>query len=120
MSSENGSLELAQRDYFVVSVGKKTEAFGPFTADEADEVASTGIGTINYITKTVLKVDRTKVDPEEVAKEAMTVLSTILAGRRHSSSPQCLPVAQYRELERLAAQYKSALDNQLEKTDAYS
>ncbi len=101
------------KEHFVVRVGKDLSVAGPFTESDAAEEANKGIGTINYITKKVAVVDRTNVSPSDVAAEAMNMLDKILSGRKHSSSPQCLPVGQYRELDRLNAQYKAAMAAQL-------
>ena len=107
-----------QKEHFVVRTGKELSVSGPFTESEAADEAAKGIGTINHIVKKVATVDRTNVLPTEVAEEAMTILEKILSGRRHSSSPQCLPVAQFRELERLNAQYKAAVAAQTGESDA--
>ena len=101
-----------KKEYFVVRAGKELAVSGPFTAGVAADEANKGIGIINYIVKIDTVVNRTHVNPNEVATEAMEILDKILSGRRHSSSPQCLPVAHYRELERLSAQYKAAKESQ--------
>jgi len=104
--------------YFVIRVDKNTNAVetivvGP-DLEKAEELAKSGVGCVNYVVGTVDTIDRLTPPPAEIAEEAIKFLQDVIKGRRHSSSPQCLPTAQYRRLAELAEQYARAVENQKE------
>lgn len=105
--------------YFVVRAvqkGDKLEVLETVVANkdgsDLDELANQGVGSINYIVGTISVVDRLTPPPADIAEEAIKFLQEVVKGRRHSSSPQCLPTAQYRRLAELAEQYARAQELQ--------
>ena len=106
--------------YFVVRMdksGKITETIQVLKDDKDQilEIAHSGVGCINLIAKVESQVDRINVPPTEVAEEAIKVLSEIIKSRKRSSSPQCLPMGNYRQLVGLVEQYDRA--QQIAKAD---
>ena len=101
--------------YFVVrcdEAGEVISAQGEENWDNARALAKSGIGTINFICQSNEIVDRLTAPPADIAEETIKFLQDVIKGRRHSSSPQCLPTAQYRRLVELAEQYGRAVENQ--------
>ena len=104
-----------QPKFFVISVNGqqnvvKTEA--ATSGEEANTIANEGVGTINYIAQTIAQVDRLTPPAADIAEEAIKFLQEVIKGRRHSTSPQCLPTAQYRKLVEFAEQYARAQELQ--------
>ena len=77
------------------------------TQKEAEAAANTGVGVVNYVVATIAEYDRTSLDPKDIADECAKLMLEITQ-HRHTSSPQCIPVAMYRKMEKLANQYKIA------------
>ena len=104
-----------QAPFFVISVdadNNVTKAEIVENRVEADIIAHSSIGTINYIAKTIGEVDRLTPPPKDIAEAAIVFLQEVVKGRRHSTSPQCLPTAQYRKLVEFANQYARAQELQ--------
>ena len=104
---------MANQEYFVVRVDEKGKIFDTVAVPEdgnPEEVAKNGIGCFNYIVKAEKVIDKCTPAPEDIAEEAARFLQAVIKGRRHSTSPQCLPVSQYRRLEELATMYERAVE----------
>jgi hypothetical protein len=101
--------------FFVVSVDANQNVVKAEIAEsraEADVIANAGIGSINYIAGTITEVDRLTPPPKLIAEAAISFLHEVIKGRKHSTSPQCLPMAQYRKLAEFAEQYARAQEIQ--------
>lgn len=101
--------------YFVVrcnEAGEVVSAEGQESLVAAQELSRSGIGTINYVCTWAECCDRLTAPPADIAEETIKFLQEVINGRRHSTSPQCLPTAQYRRLVQLAEQYGRAVENQ--------
>lgn len=104
---------MANQEYFVVRVDEKGEIIDTVAVPEdrnPEEFANSGIGCFNYVVKTEKVIDKCTPAPEDIAEEAARFLQVVIKGRRHSTSPQCLPVSQYRRLEELATMYERAVE----------
>jgi hypothetical protein len=104
---------MANQEYFVVRVDAKGEIVDTVAVPEdrdPEEFATSGIGCFNYITKTEKIIDKCTPAPKDVAEETARFLQEVIKGRRHSTSPQCLPVSQWRRLEELATMYERAVE----------
>lgn len=104
-----------QPPFFVISVDGERNVIKAEIAEtraEADVIAQNGIGSINYIAGTIAEVDRLTPPPKDIAEAAISFLHEVVKGRRHSTSPQCIPMAQYRKLVEFAEQYARAQELQ--------
>jgi hypothetical protein len=104
--------------YFVVSVDEESKEAKILdnkeyaSQKEADDVAANvGVGVINYVVATVAEYDRTYLEPKDIADECAKLLLEATQYRQ-TSSPQCIPVAMYRKMEKLASQYKEAIEKE--------
>lgn len=70
-------------------------------------LANSGVGVINYVADVTHVCDRTKVMRSDIAEECAKLMIEITSNR-NTSSPQCIPVALYRKMEKLANQFKQA------------
>lgn len=101
--------------FFVISVDANKNVVKAEIAEsraEADVIANAGIGSINYIAETIVEIDRLTPPPKDIAEAAIGFLHEVIKGRKHSTSPQCLPMAQYRKLAEFAEQYARAQEIQ--------
>ena len=101
--------------FFVISVDAENNIVKSEIAKsraEADVIASSGIGSINYIAEKIDEIDRLNAPPKDIAEVAISFLYEVIKGRKHSTSPQCLPMAQYRKLAEFAEQYARAQEIQ--------
>lgn len=103
--------------FFVIStddnknIVKVVEAI---SLEDGKEIAhNASVGCVNHVVGTLHTVDRVDAPAAEVAEEAMQFLWSVVEGRNRTSSPQCLPVAQYKKLVELAGQYKRAKSQEL-------
>ena len=99
--------------FFVVSVDEHDQASiqgacAHLNQQSAEEAAATGVGTTNYVVGTLVEFDRTSLDASEIAGECAKLMMEITSNR-HTSSPQCIPVAMYKQMAKLAQQYKAAI-----------
>ena len=98
--------------YFVIRTDENMNIIETIAVDpvmpNANDIANDGIGCMNYIVGTLDIIDRLSPPPEDIANQAMEMLKKIINGRRHSSSPQCLPVADFRALSKLVTDYERA------------
>jgi hypothetical protein len=104
---------MVNQEYFVVRVdekGKIIDAVAVPTDRDPAEFANNGIGCLNYIVKAEKVIDKCTPAPEDIAEETAKFLQEVIKGRRHSTSPQCLPVSQWRRLEELATMYERAVE----------
>ena len=104
---------MGNQEYFVIRINEKGEIVGTVAVPEdrdPKEFATSGIGCFNFITKTEAVIDKCTPAPEDIAEEAARFLQVVIKGRRHSTSPQCIPVSQYRRLEELATMYERAVE----------
>jgi hypothetical protein len=106
---------IKQPPLFVISVDADQNVVKAEMAEsraEADVIAQNGIGSINYIARPIASVDRLTPPPKDIAEAAISFLQEVVKGRRHSTSPQCIPMAQYRKLVEFAEQYARAQELQ--------
>ena len=74
----------------------------------AHEFAQSGAGVTNFVASTEETYDRCNLNPAEIAGECAKLMMEITSNR-HTSSPQCIPIAMYKQMAKLAKQYQAAI-----------
>ncbi len=101
------------KPFFVISIDETTHNAILQTSRHDDlaiarEAAQAGVGVVNYIASTEEVYDRRNLNPAEIASECAKLMMEITSNR-HTSSPQCIPVAMYKQMTQLAKQYQAAI-----------
>lgn len=94
------------KEHFVIQQDQDGNLSVIADCDDYD-AARSGIGVVNYVVSTIHVSDRTKVLRSDIAEECAKLMLEITSNRS-TSSPQCIPVALYRKMEKLASQFKQA------------